>query len=97
MSTFRSNLEIPNPDLDSSEFSLRWQLLMAGTVRQPGESLADAAARVGRDQVALQGRPTAAEKGSLGPQGSERPNSQSNRAINTRFAILKTKPDDRIA
>ena len=40
---------------------------------------------------------TAATKGSLGPKGSGRPNSQSNRAINPRFATLRTKPDDRIS
>ncbi len=82
---------------DTTNMSLRGQLLMAGRERQPGESLADATARIGREQVTLQGRPLAATKGSLGPQGSGRPNSQSNRPINTRFAILQTKPDDRIA
>ncbi|MEK0324411.1 MAG: hypothetical protein QQN63_01800 [Nitrosopumilus sp.] len=37
-----------------------------------------------------------ASKGSLGPLGKGRPNSQSNRPINSRFAILKTKPDTRV-
>jgi len=40
---------------------------------------------------------TVASKGSRGPRGSGRPNSQSNRAINPRFATLRTKPDDRIS
>ena len=82
---------------DTPNMSLRGQLLMAGRQRLPGESLADATARIGREQITLQGRPMAASKGSRGPQGSGRPNSQSNRPINRRFAILETKPDDRIA